>query len=93
MELRPGNGRYIERVARKLLYKEELFNEAKKLVDRAVQLQPNDPDTRATLARAYLNAGLKGKAKRELELVLQLNKEHKFAKSMMKKLRWWSGSS
>jgi tetratricopeptide (TPR) repeat protein len=92
MELRPSNGRYVERVARKLLYQEEAFTEAKKLADRAVQLQPNDADARATLARAYLQAGLKGKAKKELETVLQLNKEHKFAKSQMKRLRWWSGA-
>ncbi|MHB8418915.1 MAG: serine/threonine protein kinase [Myxococcales bacterium] len=92
MELRPGNGRYVERVARKLLYQQEGFTEAKKLADRAVQLLPNDAEARATLARAYLIAGLKGKARRELELVLELNKEHKFARSQMKRLRWWGGA-
>ncbi len=92
MELRPGNGRYVERVARKLLYQENEFNEAKKLADRAVQLAPNDADARATLARAYLIAGLKGKARRELELVLELNKDHKFARSAMKRLRWWGSA-
>ena len=89
MELRPGNARYIERVARKLFYQEGAFNEAKRLVDRAVQLQPNDPEARATLARAYLIAGLKERAKKELQLVLTLNKDHKFAMQAMKRLRWW----
>jgi serine/threonine protein kinase len=89
MNLRPGNARYLERVARKLFYQEGAFNEAKRLVDRAVQLQPNDPDARATLARAYLIAGLKDRAKKELQLVLTLNKDHKFAKQEMKRLRWW----
>jgi serine/threonine protein kinase len=92
MELRPGNGRYVERVARKLLYQEAGFTEAKKLADRAVQLLPNDAEARATLARAYLIAGLKGKARKELETVLELNKDHKFAKSQMKRLRWWGGA-
>ena len=54
-----------------------------------MQLQPNDPEARATLARAYLIAGLKERAKKELQLVLTLNKDHKFAMQAMKRLRWW----
>ncbi len=91
MRLRPQTGRYVERVARKLLYNQSDFNEARRLADKAVQLSPRDPDARATLARAYLLAGLQTRARRELETVLELDHNHRFAKSQMKKLRWWNG--
>ncbi|MHB1843201.1 MAG: protein kinase domain-containing protein [Deltaproteobacteria bacterium] len=93
MSLHPQNPRYLERVARKLLYRDGEIKEAKRLSERAVELAPGDAEARATLARAYLQAGLKAKAKRELEHVLQLQKDHRFAKSQIKRFRWWSLSS
>ena len=90
MALHPENARYLERVARKLLYRESQIKEAKRLSERAVELAPRDAEARATLARAYLQAGLKAKAKRELDVVLELQKDHKFAKSQLKQFRWWN---
>ena len=66
-----------------------LLRKASTKPDQA-QLAPRDAEARATLARAYLQAGLKAKAKRELDVVLELQKDHKFAKSQLKQFRWWN---
>jgi curved DNA-binding protein CbpA len=53
---------------------------------RAVELAPDDIDTRMLLARAFVELGLKAKARAELTRVLSAKKDHEEARDLMKRV-------
>jgi curved DNA-binding protein CbpA len=53
---------------------------------KAVELAPDDVDTRMLLARAFVELGFKAKAKAELTRVLQAKKDHQEARELMKRV-------
>jgi curved DNA-binding protein CbpA len=53
---------------------------------KAVDLAPDDIDTRMLLARAFIELGFKAKARAELTRVLQAKKDHEEARELMKRV-------
>ena len=53
---------------------------------RAVELAPDDVETRFLLARALLELGLKVKARAELTRVLQAKTDHEEARALLKRV-------
>jgi len=53
---------------------------------RAVELAPDDVDTRMLLARAFVQLGFKAKARAELTRVLSAKKDHQEARELMKRV-------
>jgi curved DNA-binding protein CbpA len=53
---------------------------------RAVELSPDDVDTRMLLARAFVELGFKAKARAELTRVLHVKKDHEEARELMKRV-------
>jgi tetratricopeptide (TPR) repeat protein len=87
--LDPRNATYVERAARSLVFEGDL-KEAKRLAERAVELKPDDPNCRTTLAHVFQLAGMERNAKREYEAALKLDPKQEFARAQMRKL-WWKG--
>ncbi|MHB1845594.1 MAG: tetratricopeptide repeat protein, partial [Deltaproteobacteria bacterium] len=88
LSLAPRNPRYLERVARKLLYQRGDPSEARRLSELAKRLRPDDPEVRVTLGNAYLQAGQNEAALGELDAALRLAPDHRYAKGRRRKLRW-----
>ena len=72
LALTPRNPRYLERVARKLLYRRGDPAEARRLAELAKRLWPDDVDVRITLGNAYSSSGLEDLALRELDVAAAL---------------------
>jgi curved DNA-binding protein CbpA len=53
---------------------------------KAVELAPDDIETRMLLARAFIELGFKAKARAELTRVLQAKKDHEEARELMKRV-------
>jgi curved DNA-binding protein CbpA len=53
---------------------------------RAVEIAPDDVDTRFLLANAFLTLGLKAKARAELNRVVQAKPDHKEARELLKRV-------
>ncbi len=53
---------------------------------RAVEIAPDDVETRFLLASAFVTLGLKVKARAELTRVLQAKADHKEARALLKRV-------
>jgi curved DNA-binding protein CbpA len=86
-EGQPQNPAYLERAAAMLVATRGDLHRAQDLARTAVELKPDDPALRVTLAAVYEAAGLPRNAKREIDVALRLDPDHAGAHAMLKRIR------
>lgn len=86
VEGRPDDVRALRSAASALLEAKGDLHQARKLAQRAVELAPDDVSARLTLGRIFHAAGLSLNARRELEVVRQLDPQNLSAASLLKEI-------
>jgi tetratricopeptide (TPR) repeat protein len=85
-QVRPSEASVQERAANALVKSGGNLHEAVAYARRAVELDPGDPHFRATLAAAYLAAGLTLNARRELDTAAQISPHDGTIQALIKKM-------
>jgi hypothetical protein len=83
---RPNDPHAHERAANAIVRAQGSLHEAAALGKRAVELAPEDPKNKITLANVYIAAGLTLNARRELEAAAQISPHDDTIKTLMKRI-------